>query len=192
MITRGTNEPAGAPNSPSSKTDTAPSDSELPAAVAAAAQPDVVDVTGSEEAWTRAPARRTSEPAALRASKRAPAKAGSAEAVTKPGKETPSSKRPTAASRSDGGFDLTSFMASFTPGVGTEKRANPEARITSELSASGVNWTRERKIFHDTACFALRPTSPDATTYASPDTQVATIGTSVAYLGGLTLPGRPL
>ncbi|GMF51164.1 unnamed protein product [Phytophthora fragariaefolia] len=80
MITRGTNEPAGAPNSPLSRADTAPSDSELPG-----------------------------------------------------------------------------------------------------------NWAHERKFFHDTACFALRPTSPDARTYASPDTQVATIGTSVAYLGGLTL-----
>ncbi|GMF21046.1 unnamed protein product [Phytophthora fragariaefolia] len=197
MITRGTNEPAGAPNSPSSIADTAPSDSELPAAVAAAAQPDVVDVTGSEEAWTRAPARRTSEPAALRASKRAPAKAGSAEAAvdprkgkmklvkrptprgsaglpkkslsdsdidpnseledkapappskkprkssatakTKPSKETPSSKRPTATSRSDGGFDLTSLMTLFTPGVGTEERASPEARITSKLSPSGAS-----------------------------------------------------
>ncbi|GMF45911.1 unnamed protein product [Phytophthora fragariaefolia] len=283
MITRGTNEPVGAQNSPSSRADTAPLDSELPAAVAAADQPDVVDVTGSGEAWTRAPARRASEPAALRASKRAPAKAGSAEAAvdprkgknklvkrptprgsaglpkkslsdsdidpdseledkaptpsskkpqkssatakTKPNKETPSSKRPTTTSRSDGGFDLTSFMASFTPGVGTEEHASPETRITSELSPSGAsaasqdsrvmqaqvqalqdevarlrallarhetpptaaNWARERRIFHDTACFALRPTSPDATTYASPDTQVATIGTSVAYLGGLTL-----
>ncbi|GMF44746.1 unnamed protein product [Phytophthora fragariaefolia] len=86
MITRGSNEPAGAPNSPSSRADTAPSDIELPVAVTAAAQPDVVDVTGSEEAWTRAPARRTFEPAVLHASKRAPAKAGSAEAAVDPRK----------------------------------------------------------------------------------------------------------
>ncbi|GMG16751.1 unnamed protein product [Phytophthora fragariaefolia] len=207
MITRGTNEPAGAPSSPSSRADTAPSNSELPAAVAAAAQLDVVDVTGSEETWTRAPARRTSEPAALRASKWAPAKAGSAEAADDPrkGKKKlvkrpiplssaglpkkslsdsdidPDSdselkdKAPAPPSKSDGGFDLRSFMASFTPGVGTEERASPEARAiqsvhpfnkaheTSVLTSAEIDVvTAQPASPLDTACALQRPVaSPD-------------------------------
>ncbi|KAG6620054.1 Secreted protein [Phytophthora cinnamomi] len=60
---------------------TAPSDSELPAAAAGIAPPDVVDVTGADEPWTTAPARRTSEPAPLRTIKRATSKPASGEAV---------------------------------------------------------------------------------------------------------------
>ncbi|GMF40567.1 unnamed protein product [Phytophthora fragariaefolia] len=67
------------------------------------------------------------------------------------------------------------LMARLRNFVGKNKSADPE------------NTRTRRRIFHDTACFALHPTSSDATTYALPDTHVATIGTSVAYLGGLTL-----
>ncbi|KAG6616667.1 Secreted protein [Phytophthora cinnamomi] len=80
MITRGTTDQA-TPSSPSSRAVTAPSDSELPAAAAGVAPPDVVDVTGADEPWTTAPASRTSEPAPLRTSKRATSKSASREAV---------------------------------------------------------------------------------------------------------------
>ncbi|RLN50630.1 hypothetical protein BBJ29_008579 [Phytophthora kernoviae] len=50
MITRGAPEPASAPNSPSSRTNVAPSDSKPPAA-----GPDVVDVTGGGEPWMATP-----------------------------------------------------------------------------------------------------------------------------------------
>ncbi|RLN72875.1 hypothetical protein BBJ28_00024498, partial [Nothophytophthora sp. Chile5] len=68
MITRGASDPASAPNSPSSRAGTAPSDSEPPAATA------VVDVTGGDEPWTTTSARRTAEPTPLAPSKRPPAK----------------------------------------------------------------------------------------------------------------------
>ncbi|RLN05897.1 hypothetical protein BBJ28_00026491, partial [Nothophytophthora sp. Chile5] len=173
-------DPASAPNSPSSRAGTAPSDSESPAAT------PVVDVTGGDEPWTTTSARRTAEPTPLAPSKRPPAKtvvgaaapgkgkgkkrlvrrpaAGSASAkkdltggghesdssledkpapppVKKPRKTPAGAKAPAAkgstakapaqakavpsgtsqpparASRSDGGFDLGSFMASFEPGL---------------------------------------------------------------------------
>jgi len=61
------------PAPPSSRADRAPSDSESPAA--AATPHDVVDVTGAQEPWAATPARRTVDPAPLRASKSAPPKA---------------------------------------------------------------------------------------------------------------------
>ncbi|KAE8995176.1 hypothetical protein PR002_g19704 [Phytophthora rubi] len=78
MITRGTTDQAS-PTSPSSRADSAPTDRELPPA-AAVAPPDVVDVTGTGEPWTTAPARRTTEAAPLRTSKRATSKAVPGEA----------------------------------------------------------------------------------------------------------------
>ncbi|KAG7376450.1 hypothetical protein PHYPSEUDO_013394 [Phytophthora pseudosyringae] len=69
MLTRGNTDQAGAPSSPSSRADRAPSDSEPP--VATAASPGVVEFTRTEKPWDATPARRTAEPAPLRTSKRA-------------------------------------------------------------------------------------------------------------------------
>ncbi|KAE8962884.1 hypothetical protein PR001_g29557 [Phytophthora rubi] len=202
MITRGTTDQAS-PSFPSSIADSAPTDRELPPAAAAVAPPDVVDVTGSGEPWTTAPARRTTEAAPLRTSKRATPKAvpgeapadaskarkkvakratvasisgpprktasdgdedsgsdledkppgppakrprkATASAKAKPAKPTASAaaaKRPSALPRSDGGFDLHEFMASFSPGTAREdiaapvERAEPEESPTAQASAS--------------------------------------------------------
>ncbi|EGZ05288.1 hypothetical protein PHYSODRAFT_426015, partial [Phytophthora sojae] len=123
---------AGAPSSPSPRTETAPSDSERPTAVAAAdsAPPDVVDITGADEPWARAPARWTSDPAPLRMSKLATPKVVSGEALTeaRKGKKklaATTSKRAVPTPRSDSGFDLSSFMASFSPGTALEATVAP-------------------------------------------------------------------
>ncbi|KAE9167507.1 hypothetical protein PF005_g28746 [Phytophthora fragariae] len=79
MITRGTTDQAS-PSSPSSRADSAPTHRELPPAAAAVAPPDVVDVTGYGEPWKTASARRTTEAAPLRTSKRATPKAVPGEA----------------------------------------------------------------------------------------------------------------
>ncbi|RLN86827.1 hypothetical protein BBJ28_00010213, partial [Nothophytophthora sp. Chile5] len=196
MITRGASDPASAPNSPSSRAGTAPSDSEAPAATA------VVDVTGGDDPWTTTSARRTAEPTPLAPSKRPPAKtvvgaaapqkgkgkkrlvrrpaAGSAAAkkdltggghesdssledkpapppVKKPrktpaGAKAPAVKGPTAkavasgtsqpparASRSDGGFDLGSFMASFEPALVSG------ATAPSVVTVAAANQTQEEQ-----------------------------------------------
>ncbi|KAE9273129.1 hypothetical protein PF008_g29921 [Phytophthora fragariae] len=191
MITRGTTDQAS-PSSPSSRADSAPTDRELPPAAAAVAPPDVVDVTGSGEPWTTAPARRTTEAAPLRTSKRATPKAVPGEAPAdaskarkkvakratvasssgpprktagdgdedscsdledkppappakrprkattsakaKPAKAAAAAKRPSALPRSDGGFDLHEFMASFSPGTAREDIAAPEERAVPEES----------------------------------------------------------
>ncbi|KAE9065295.1 hypothetical protein PF010_g28262 [Phytophthora fragariae] len=97
MITRGAPEPASAPSSPSSRAPAAPSDSDAPTGEA-----DVVDVTGCEEPWETASARRTSDPPPLRASKRAPtasskAAAGETPAEARKGKKKPGKRAAAAA-----------------------------------------------------------------------------------------------
>ncbi|KAE9161824.1 hypothetical protein PF002_g32272 [Phytophthora fragariae] len=100
MITRGTTDQAS-PSSPSSRADSAPTDRELPPAAAAVAPPDVVDVTGSGEPWTTAPARHTTEAAPLRTSKRATPKAVPGEAPADASKARKKvAKRATVASKS--------------------------------------------------------------------------------------------
>ncbi|KAE9077546.1 hypothetical protein PF005_g30293 [Phytophthora fragariae] len=146
MITRGTTDQAS-PSSPSSRADSAPTDRDPPPAAAAVAPPDVVDVTGTGEPWTTAPARRTTEAAPLRTSKRATPKAvpgeapadaskarkkATASAKAKPAKAAAAAKRLSAPPRSDGGFDLHEFMASFSPGTTREDIAAPEERAAPE------------------------------------------------------------
>ncbi|KAE9098349.1 hypothetical protein PF010_g15603 [Phytophthora fragariae] len=180
MITRGTTDQAS-PSSPSSRADSAPTDRELPPAAAAVAPLDVVDVTGTGEPWTTAPARRTTEAAPLRTSKRATPKAvpgeapvdastarkkdkppappakrprkATASAKAKPAKAAAAVKRPSAPPRSDGGFDLHEFMASFSPGTArediaaAEERAVPEETPMVQASASSEGVATH----HDTA-----------------------------------------
>ncbi|KAF1773291.1 hypothetical protein GQ600_11285 [Phytophthora cactorum] len=93
MITRGTSDLPSAPTSPSSRTYIAPSDSEPQPASSAEEGPvvaDMVDAIGTEEPWAEASARRTTEPAPLRPSKRLPAKliTGTALAEARKGKKT--------------------------------------------------------------------------------------------------------
>ncbi|KAG6620075.1 Serine/threonine-protein kinase Nek2, partial [Phytophthora cinnamomi] len=136
MITRGTTDQA-TPSSPSSRAVTAPSNSELPAAAAGVAPPDVVDVTGADEPWTTAPARRTSEPAPLRTSKRATSKPASGEAVVdaRTGKKKVS-KRATVASTAgtprkptgDSGRDSDSDLEDKPPAPPAKR---PKKTVTS-------------------------------------------------------------
>ncbi|KAG3204227.1 hypothetical protein PC128_g2098 [Phytophthora cactorum] len=93
MITRGTSDLPSAPTSPSSRTYIVPSDSDPQPASSAEEGPvvaDTVDVTGTEEPWAAASARRTTEPRPLRPSKRLPAKfiTGTALAEARKGKKT--------------------------------------------------------------------------------------------------------
>ncbi|KAG6968508.1 hypothetical protein JG688_00005773 [Phytophthora aleatoria] len=93
MITRGTSDLPSAPTSPSSRTYIAPSDSVPQPASSAEEGPvvaDKVDVIGTEEPRAEASARRTTEPAPLRPSKRLPAKliTGAALAEARKGKKT--------------------------------------------------------------------------------------------------------
>ncbi|KAI9988559.1 hypothetical protein PInf_021996 [Phytophthora infestans] len=93
-----------APNSPSSRATTAPSDSAstFPAA-------DVVDVTGGEETWTNTSARSTSDPPPIRTSKRAAARNVSSPAPAEarkgkkkaPKRTTPSPAATTSRAKSD-------------------------------------------------------------------------------------------
>ncbi|KAI9984271.1 hypothetical protein PInf_005614 [Phytophthora infestans] len=64
MSSRETPTPSAAPPSPSSRADTASSDSEMQGR-----SPDVVDITGGEETWTATAARSTVDPPSLRTSK---------------------------------------------------------------------------------------------------------------------------
>ncbi|RLN53727.1 hypothetical protein BBJ29_008893 [Phytophthora kernoviae] len=84
MITRGASASPSAPSSPTSRTDTVPSDSELPSA-----SQEVVDVTGTEELWADTAARRTPHPPPLRGTRRHSAKAatGAALAEARKGKK---------------------------------------------------------------------------------------------------------
>ncbi|KAG6580279.1 Secreted protein [Phytophthora cinnamomi] len=136
MITRGTTDQA-TPSSPSSRAVTAPSDSELPAAAAGVAPPEVVDVTGVDEPWTTAPARRTSEPAPLRTSRRATSKPASGKAMVdaRTGKKKVS-KRATVASTAgtprkptgDSGRDSDSDLEDKPPAPPAKK---PKKTVTS-------------------------------------------------------------
>ncbi|KAE9011906.1 hypothetical protein PR002_g14952 [Phytophthora rubi] len=53
-------------------------------------------------------------------------------AKAKPAKAVEATKRPSPQPRSDGGFDLHEFMASFSPGTAREEIAAPEERTAPE------------------------------------------------------------
>ncbi|KAG6974956.1 hypothetical protein JG688_00002790 [Phytophthora aleatoria] len=164
MTTQETSEATSAPNSPSSKAGTAPSDSAAPASRAG-----VVDVAGGDEPWTATLDRKGKKKATKRASASSAASTGrkkpeedegdasdlkledkvdppqpkkskkattSTEAAT--AVQLPAPTYPETASSSRQGFDLTSFMQSFVPGRATVSASAPTAEPHVEEEAGAV------------------------------------------------------
>ncbi|KAE9361921.1 hypothetical protein PF008_g591 [Phytophthora fragariae] len=59
-------------------------------------------------------------------------------AKAKPAKAVEATKRPSPQPRSDGGFDLHEFMASFSPGTAREESAAPDERTAPEESPTAI------------------------------------------------------
>ncbi|KAE9046256.1 hypothetical protein PR002_g1768 [Phytophthora rubi] len=98
---------------------------------------DIVDVTADDTAWTTTPARSTTEPPPIPSTAEDPPTATTES--PRPGKSLRPDPATQGTTRQTTDLDLTSFMASFHPGLASEPRPAAEARGVAAPAAPSSN-----------------------------------------------------